>query len=779
MRRATLATLVCSAALLIGATVLLPRVAIEPDLTKMLPAQHRLVRLAELLDRRGESRRALFVVLRGPIDDATLGGLVEDLRRSPLLAEVAATREELLGAAWRERVAAPLWFLPEPRLTELTRVLSPEGRRAALRDTLALLAEDPLGGAEIARRDPLGLRWLTAGALEKGMPFALRRGTPYVVLEDGERALLRLVGTTTSLDASFAVRLLADVEARLARVPWQSEMYGGYVVARADAARIRADLIGSVIGSSLLVFFYLWFSLRSLFVSLCSVLPVGLAAYCAIAVAGSVFGPLTPVAIAAAAVLLGLGVDFSIHYLVHYADHRSAHPHAQAASLTRRSVGAPLVVGMTTTVVAFLSLAFGRFQGLAGFGMVLAIGMVLALLATLFVLPLLLGVVRQPVPRPRNSAIAGALQRLSAGSRGRRVAAAVCAVAVVACVVVATRGVTVRVDPEHLRPAADPVGELRQRLERELGFSLVPVLLLVPATSASPQVAALLTQLRAERWLAFDLEGRADPEQRARRVAEFHRATAGWFDGTLRDLGELGFAATPFRPALEQLRDRLAAPAPVAVPRPRVELGGRQLEAVLCYPAPATLAADRWPAFVARVAELGGRELAVFGTPTLLAGLREVLAGDLLQASLVTAVLAFLLVLAMARSLRAGLLALLPVTCGLAITLAVLVGFGVPLSLGNFVAIPFLLGIGIDDGVHLVARLRRPDDGGLDRTAVAVVRTSVTTVLGFGSLVLSRSPGLASLGWIAVLGVTCCLMTSLLVVPALWSTWLCRGSDAR
>ena len=60
-------------------------------------------------------------------------------------------------------------------------------------------------------------------------------------------------------------------------------------------------------------------------------------------------------------------------------------------------------------------------------------------------------------------------------------------------------------------------------------------------------------------------------------------------------------------------------------------------------------------------------------------------------------------------------------------------------------------------------------DRGDDECAVAVVRTSITTMLAFGSLTTAASPGLGSLGWIVAVGVAVCLLTSLLVLPPLWS----------
>ena len=49
----------------------------------------------------------------------------------------------------------------------------------------------------------------------------------------------------------------------------------------------------------------------------------------------------------------------------------------------------------------------------------------------------------------------------------------------------------------------------------------------------------------------------------------------------------------------------------------------------------------------------------------------------------------------------------------------------------------------------------------------AVIMTSVTTVLGFGSLVFARYGGLKSIGMVSVLGVTLCLVSSIFITGAL------------
>jgi predicted RND superfamily exporter protein len=91
---------------------------------------------------------------------------------------------------------------------------------------------------------------------------------------------------------------------------------------------------------------------------------------------------------------------------------------------------------------------------------------------------------------------------------------------------------------------------------------------------------------------------------------------------------------------------------------------------------------------------------------------------------------------------------------------------GMNLNPVNFVALPMLVGIGVDNGIHMVGRSEgEPLLGG--PTGIAVWRTAVTTLLGFGSLVAPASPGLTSLGWITSIGMVACLAASLLLLPPL------------
>jgi len=127
------------------------------------------------------------------------------------------------------------------------------------------------------------------------------------------------------------------------------------------------------------------------------------------------------------------------------------------------------------------------------------------------------------------------------------------------------------------------------------------------------------------------------------------------------------------------------------------------------------------------------------------------------------------------RSLRYTLLAMLPLGLGMAQLFGILGILGLPLNPANMIVLPLILGIGIDDGVHVVHDFRR--QRGRYRmspsTASAVLITSLTTMVGFGSLMIARHQGLQSLGRVLTIGVSCCLFTSLVMLPALLM-WLTR-----
>ena len=123
------------------------------------------------------------------------------------------------------------------------------------------------------------------------------------------------------------------------------------------------------------------------------------------------------------------------------------------------------------------------------------------------------------------------------------------------------------------------------------------------------------------------------------------------------------------------------------------------------------------------------------------------------------------------RSLSATGVALLPALLGCSATAALLALSGTPLNLVHLFALLLVLGMGVDYGVFLAEASRQGE--GTGATALGLVLSCTTSVLGLGLLALSSNPALRALGLTTGIGV----LSSLLLGPTVLAVFGRRGSD--
>ena len=127
------------------------------------------------------------------------------------------------------------------------------------------------------------------------------------------------------------------------------------------------------------------------------------------------------------------------------------------------------------------------------------------------------------------------------------------------------------------------------------------------------------------------------------------------------------------------------------------------------------------------------------------------------------------------RNLRDTCLALLPPLGGGAILLGVMAICGWDLNPVNLIVLPLVLGIGVDNGIHLLHDYRRQLQSGAETytpsadTTNAVLMTSLTSMVGFGSLLIAAHRGLFSVGVLLATGIAGCLFVALIPLPAVLS----------
>jgi hypothetical protein len=131
----------------------------------------------------------------------------------------------------------------------------------------------------------------------------------------------------------------------------------------------------------------------------------------------------------------------------------------------------------------------------------------------------------------------------------------------------------------------------------------------------------------------------------------------------------------------------------------------------------------------------------------------------------------FLLLLIDFRSLRTTLVAALPLAVSIVWMLGIMGATGFPFSIINVIGLPLILGIGIDDSVHVIHRFRSDGAARLPHTMSSIGRaillTTLTTVLGFGSLIPSTYRGYGSMGKLVTLGITLSFLMTIVLLPPL------------
>ena len=158
------------------------------------------------------------------------------------------------------------------------------------------------------------------------------------------------------------------------------------------------------------------------------------------------------------------------------------------------------------------------------------------------------------------------------------------------------------------------------------------------------------------------------------------------------------------------------------------------------------------------------------GMPVIMRALFDIIGRDGRNAAMLTLVLIYLILLFDFRSFKYALIAMLPLAAGAVWMIGLMQVFGFQLDMMNVMALPLILGIGIDDGVHVVHRWRLEGPRSafivLSSTGKAVFLTSLTTILAFGSMMFSPFRGYASLSWALIFGVGACFLTTMIILPA-------------
>jgi predicted RND superfamily exporter protein len=348
--------------------------------------------------------------------------------------------------------------------------------------------------------------------------------------------------------------------------------------------------------------------------------------------------------------------------------------------------------------------------------------------------------------------------------------------------------VRVRRDPglDQLRPADSAALRLQDEVATRFGHQGRSGAVLVRGADAeqalvqTERVASLLRDYRSRGLVgsvqSVDAVLPSEQTQRAR-LARYNALPRGAAVDQLRDrLQRQGFKPERFAGFLSSL----AAPRDTVVRfgdralRPLDFVIGHHVRVrngtvfVTTYLDPAE--GVEWPTIAERLyADLPDLPIAIAARPLLEHELGSVLRRELVLFLIFAFAGNFLLLVAIVRDVRISLAVLAPVALVVVALFAGMWLVGVPVDPVNLVVPALIVGIGVDNGVHLaiVGRELGSVAAAMRSIGRAITMTALTTIAGFGFLAFSASPTLATMGGLVAIGLSLCLAATVFLLPAL------------
>lgn len=192
------------------------------------------------------------------------------------------------------------------------------------------------------------------------------------------------------------------------------------------------------------------------------------------------------------------------------------------------------------------------------------------------------------------------------------------------------------------------------------------------------------------------------------------------------------------------------------------------------YPKDDVWQRDKQEAFVKEVRSIDPN---VTGTPVQLLEYTTLLKNSYEEAALYSLGAIIILVFLHFRSLICVALSLLPVAIGTIWMVGLMGWCHMPFNPANIMTLPLVIGVGVTSGIHILNRFAEEQNPSIlaKSTGKAVLVSALTTVAGFGSLILAKHQGIQSLGFIMAMGTATCMIAALTFLPALLTVLVRHG----
>ena len=771
--RHSLIALLVGAAVTIGAGAIASNIRFDTGFAALLPSDTPAVLEVERVKEKAGGTVDLIVVLESL-------GTIDPERRLRFARRLV---ERLEQEPWIRRADAeyPIDFFLDRRL-----LLLDIDELEALEEAV----QDDINRAKATASNPLFVNlqddeapWSnTEGVLKKARSNVSGQGVLQRDLrsKDNRYAFVRVKPMGTSFDMAEGAATLAKVDTIVRSLDPESFnlgiKYSGAMPVNQDQHRtMTTDLSQASMLALVLVLLVLTLFTGQPGAPLVIAGPLAMGISATLAVTTLTIGQLNLVSGFLVTALVGVGVDYGIHLFLRYLEALKTYEDRSEAMVEAiRSTFPGCLTSGLTTFAAFLAMTFSDFRGFQEYGQIAATGVALTLLSTFFLMPpLAMMLTRRPGREAQRAAITGVFKR--------RYAWTVLTVGLAFTLYSIPASWQIRYHNEfkkELRGYSEASEFQSQVVEKSLGGSLNPAVVAVRNLEEARRVEAVVRADMAKKGSQFDRVlslATLVPEDLDAREEVVERIREEIDDVPKERLKESDRKQLADYAKLTQVGPWQVKDIPEKIRRLFYAVDG-SLMFVLIWPS-GEMAEDAeiiaWARALdglqANLAE-AGIEVPVLDENRIAARVLAQIRRDGPWAVAYGFITVVLLLIVDFRSPRRVVLVTGTLVVGFVWMFGLMYAFGLNVNVFNMAVFPTVLGIGIDNAVHLMHRYDQEGPGSVLKvvmtTGAAAVLASLTTGIGFAATLIAHHNGIKSMGELAVVGFTGSLLASTILFPA-------------
>ena len=826
LRRSRTVLLVALAiVLLFGA--LATRLRLDPDVLNLIPRNNREVNEFRTLLKETGTLDFHVVVVEFPTgsDPETyfplLDRIGERLETSKRVDQVMWRLPDVFALVDKVIPYSMLLLTPE-QLGAVAEKLSDEGIRASVeRNRTVLQTPQSTVVKQLVRVDPFNLAPIYLQKLQgAGGGLKIDFSSGYYVSADHGAAIVIARPDHPAQNLPYSRALMAETRTLIeeASKQFQSEnpsvplptigYTGGYAIAANDEKIIQRDMTVNSITSMIGVLLLYLYAYRRPSAMLYAAAPMIAAIIITFGLGAIVYGTLSAASTGFAALLAGLGLDFMTVLYERFVDERNRGAAvAEAVRTLMRHTLPGVVVGALTTAATFYAFLATDFRGMSELGFLTGSGIMVFLLAVMFVFPALL----VTVERRRGEKRSLRVHALGSGRVVRKSIAhpklvIVAWIAIVIVGAIFARNVRFSDSLQSLRATGNDAVSLQEAVTKRFGQSFdammygvhgrTPAEAIAKTERAIPELEALSRKGVIGSFQSITTFLPSEARQR-QVIAMLQRGEQGAFsfpriERTFRAaLVANDFRAEAYDHVLPLFAQALAQRQPLTVEQlERLGLGesvqrflkktpNGYMSVVYVYPT-----TGKWPRFLpAELQEFRRRhpEGVLTGVNLVSETLRGITTADAIRASLLGFALVFGLLWIGFRSFTRACFVFVPFIAGCTCMLGFMAALDLEFNFMNIFVGLMLVGTATDYAVYMLQRYdESPDEFGENalETGRAVVLAALMSVVGFASFAISHYPGVRSIGLASVVGIALSCLASITLLPALLATGWFRREKA-